>query len=256
VTLLCGFRGIDAGFDHRQGEDTIMRRRLVRAIADSSLWALALAATAYGAYVGATWLRYGCNARATADEADPLLDEFMPEYDVVERHHIFVAAPAEVTFAKACELDMMQSAIVRAVFRLREFILRTMPQPIQQRGILEFTQSLGWQQLAKVENREIVMGAVTRPWDSNVVFRPVAPEQFLGFEEPNYVKIAWTLRADQAGPQTSIFRHETRVITTDARARDSFRTYWAFFSPGIKLIRLLLLGPVRKAAEAAVHREN
>jgi hypothetical protein len=93
------------------------------------------------------------------------------------------------------------------------------------------------------------MGAVTRPWDANVVFRPLTPDQFVAFNEPDYVKIAWTLRADPAGPNASIFRHETRVTTTDRVARAKFRRYWSCFSPGITLIRWLLLVPLRNEAE-------
>ena len=50
-------------------------------------------------------------------------------------------------------------------------------------------------------------------------------------------------------PNESIFRHETRVQTTDAIARVKFRRYWALFSPGIKLIRWLILEPLRRDAE-------
>jgi hypothetical protein len=49
--------------------------------------ALGLATGAYASYVGVTWLRYGHPARATPDDVDPLLDQFMPTYDVVERHY-------------------------------------------------------------------------------------------------------------------------------------------------------------------------
>jgi hypothetical protein len=66
------------------------------------------------------------------------------------------------------------------------------------------------------------------------------------------VKIVWTLRADPIGQRESIFRHETRVTTTDSRARTKFRRYWAVFSPGIKLIRRLLLPQVRTQAERHV----
>ena len=52
------------------------------------------------------------------------------------------------------------------------------------------------------------MGAVTQPWQANVVFRPLPPEQFAAFNEPGYVKIAWTLRADSDGAAESIFRTE------------------------------------------------
>jgi len=82
-----------------------------------------------------------------------------------------------------------------------------------------------------------------------VVFRPLPPNEFIAFDEPDYVKIAWTLRADAAGPNASVFRTETRIVTTDASARARFRWYWARFSPGIQLIRWQSLGPVRREAE-------
>ena len=69
------------------------------------------------------------------------------------------------------------------------------------------------------------MGAVTQPWRADVVFRPLPPEEFAAFHEPDYVKIVWTLRADSLGTTGSIFRTETRVLTTDPTARSKFRRY-------------------------------
>jgi len=63
------------------------------------------------------------------------------------------------------------------------------------------------------------------------------------------VKIAWTLRADPVGPGESIFRTETRVATTDPKARSRFRWYWSRFSPGIVVIRRVLLSHVKDEAE-------
>jgi hypothetical protein len=103
--------------------------------------------------------------------------------------------------------------------------------------------------LADIPGREIVMGAVTQPWKADVVFRPLAPEEFAGFDEPDFVKIAWTLRADPLGAAESIFRTETRVVTTDPGARAKFRRYWAFASPGIILIRWASLRPLKMEAE-------
>jgi hypothetical protein len=204
----------------------------------------------YAAYVGVTWARYGHPQPNDVEGADTLLDRCMPEYEVAERHSIQVAAPADVTFAAACDADLLQSPIIRAIFRARERILGAEPdRTARPRGVLAFTTSIGWGVLAERPNREIVMGAVTQPWNANVVFRTLTPDEFAAFNEPGYVKIAWTLRADPAGPNRSIFRHETRVTTTDTAARAKFRRYWSCFSPGIKLIRWLLLPPVRTEAE-------
>ena len=94
------------------------------------------------------------------------------------------------------------------------------------------------------------MGAVTRPWEPNVTFRGVSPERFAAFDEPDYVKIVWNLRADPLGGCESLFRTETRATATNAAARAKFRWYWSFFSPGIRLIRWLSLSPLKRDAEA------
>ena len=136
---------------------------------------LSLAAGAYAGYVGVTWLRYGRPAHARSKDLDPLLDRFMPVYDIVERHDIRVAAPADVTFSAACEIDMQQSPIIRAIFRAREAILGSEPDTTARpRGLLAWSKSLGWGVLAETPDREIVMGAVTQPWKANVLFRPLS----------------------------------------------------------------------------------
>ena len=84
-------------------------------------------AAAYGAYVGITWLHYGDAAPASPEEQDPLLDRFMPSYDVAERHHVRVAAPAAVTLAAAQEMDLLHSPCVRAIIKARELILGAEP---------------------------------------------------------------------------------------------------------------------------------
>jgi hypothetical protein len=82
-----------------------------------------LAATSYAAYVGVTFCRYGRGrTKSTAEDADPLLDQFIPEYDLAERHHVRVAAPAEITFAAAKDMDLRRSAVVRSIFRTREMV--------------------------------------------------------------------------------------------------------------------------------------
>lgn len=212
--------------------------------------AAGLVAAAYGTYAGIAWLRYGHPSSSIGDSQDPLLDRFMPAYEIVERHHIGIHAPAEVAFAAACQTDPMESPVVRGIFRTREVILGSEPDAeVRPRGLLELTRSLGWNTLAEVPGREIVMGAVTKPWEANVVFRGLPADDFAAFDEPGYVKIAWTLRADPIGPSESIFRTETRAVATDAAARAKFRRYWAVLSPGIILIRWMMLAPIKAAAE-------
>src|SRR5262249_47613425 len=93
---------------------------------------------------------------------------------------------------------------------------------------------------------------VTKPWEPNVTFRALPPGEFAAFSEPDYVKIAWTLRADPIDRTSCVFRTETRAIATDPAARSRFRWYWAFASPGIALIRRLSLRPLKRDAERRV----
>ncbi len=209
-----------------------------------------VALLAYAAVVAAAWRRYGRPGRPAATEDDPLLDRFMPAYDIVERHHVHVRAPAALALAAAKDLKLFQQPLIRAIFKGRELLLGAKaderPRP---RGILDESRSLGWVVLEDVPDREVVVGAVTRPWESKPAFRSIAPDAFAAFAEPDYVKIAWSLRADPVTESDSIFRTETRALATDQQARRKFRRYFSMVSPGIALIRWLTLGPVKAAAE-------
>ena len=213
----------------------------------------ALAALGYAAFAGSAWTHYGHAVRARrTDEQDPVLDGFMPLYDVVERHQIRVAAPADVTIGVARDLDLSDCRLVQAIFRGRELMLGATPPPrgvAEPPGLLATALRLGWGVLSEHTGREIVMGAVTKPWEPNPVFRDLLPRDFAAFVEPGFVKIAFTLRADPLPDGTSIFRTETRALATDVDARARFRRYWALVSPGVALIRLAMLEPVRREAE-------
>lgn len=219
----------------------------------------ALAAGAAGAallglgYVGLTWARYGRHPLGDAD-GDPLIDSFLPDPEVRERHQTAVDAPADITWTAAQDLDFRDSALVRAIFRGREVLMRGRPSAAEDAGtFLGQVQALGWRRLAEEPGRELVFGAVTRPWEANVVFRGVPPDAFRGFNEPDYAKIVWSLQVEPAG-ERSVFATETRVATTDAAARRKFRRYWSLLSPGILLIRRESLRLVRRDAERRAAR--
>ncbi len=210
-----------------------------------------VALAGYALYAGHAFLRYGrILIPPEGGSTDPIMDRFMPIYDVVERHHIEVAAPAEVTLAAAKEQELTQVPLVRAVFKARELVMGSDPgeEPMPA-GLLDMTLSIGWRILHESSGREVVLGAVTEPWEANVIFRGLPPEQFAAFWSPGHVKIIWSLRADPLGPNRSVFHTETRAVATDRTARTRFRRYWSLASPGIWLIRWLSLRPLQVAAE-------
>ena len=198
-------------------------------------------------YVGLTWLRYG--KHPGNGHRDPLLDRFLPEHEVREQHETRVAAPAEVTYAVARDLDLQRSGLVRAIFKGRELLMGGRPDSRKHpENFLTEVLALGWRVLAEEPGHELVLGAVTQPWKANVQFRGLEPEEFVSFSQPGYAKIAWTLSVDATGPATSVFRTETRVATTDTESRRLFRRYWSIVSPGVLLIRYEVLRLVRREA--------
>jgi len=210
-----------------------------------------LAVAAYASCAGITWFLYGHPRRnVRSGEEEPLLDQFIPDYEVVERPRMLVAAPVEIAFASACEMNIQESGIVRAIFRTRTLFLGGEPErETRPLGLIEQARAWGWGILAENPGREIVFGGVTQPWLANPRFRALPPDEFRGFHEPGYVKIAWTLRADPVSAEKSILRSETRAVATDRSSRAKFRRYWSFVMPGTAVIRRMALRMVKAEAE-------
>lgn len=177
------------------------------------------------------------------------LDRFMPRPDVRERHEGLVNAPAALVFDVAMQLDPQAIPLVRAIFWLRGKVMRSTPVTRMPQGLVAETMRLGWGVLSHRQGRELVMGAVTRPWEADVRFRSVAAEQFAEFAEPDLVKIVWTLEAEPLGQALTRFGSETRALATDAAARRKFLRYWRLARFGIVLIRWLMLPAIRREAE-------
>jgi hypothetical protein len=188
-------------------------------------------------------------ASATQAAGERLIERYLPHPEHGGRHETLIRAPADLVFELARNADMQAHPLARAIFWLREKLLRATPAPRAARGLVAETTGLGWGVLAHRPGRELVVGAVTQPWEANVVFRPIPPEEFVPFSEPGMVKIVWTLEAEPLGPALTRFRTETRVVATDETARRRFQRYWRFFGLGIVLIRILLLPRLRREAE-------
>lgn len=213
-----------------------------------------LATLGYAGLVAYHRIRYGQEMMAVNDDS-LLLDRFIPSPEVVEHHRVRIAAPADVVMSTARSMKLLDSRMIRTIFKLRELALGGEPDERRHpTALLPQMQSIGWVVLAERAGREIVLGAVTRPWEATPVFRSVPAGEFAAFREPGYVKIAWTIRADPAGQNESTFHTETRVATTDAETRKRFQTYWSFVAPGVELIRLAMLRPLKNAAEKAAAR--
>ena len=222
-----------------------------------TLVALVLAAAlAYGIYFVSTWSSYGTVEVDPSTPNSALLDRFLPQYEVAERHEIRVHAPVSITYEIGKQADPNRSPWVRAIFQARQSLMGGRGEALPRRPLLEVTKDLGWCVLAEIPGRAIVMGAYTQPWHADVRFWPLPPDEFASFNRPGYVKIIWTIEADSLGPSESIARTQTRVQTTDPESRARFRIYWSKFSPGIVLIRKQILAQIQADAERRAREER
>jgi len=227
-----------------------MTRQTVRRWIAIGLCALVLALPlGWAAYAVVTWSSFGrVPIRAAPDSA---MMRYMPRYDIAELHQTRVAAPAAVTYQAAYEMDLQGSGVVHAIFRAREVLLRATPPRRTDSSFVSELRSIGWGVLEETPGRRIVLGAVTQPWEANVVFRAIPARDYAAFDSAGYVKIVVTLAADSLGPRASRLWTETRAVATDDASRAKFRRYWSIFSPGILLIRSEALRVARRDAERA-----
>jgi hypothetical protein len=178
------------------------------------------------------------------------LERFIPNPEVRERFETIVRAPPDLVIEVAVHFDLQSLKPVKAIFWLREKLMGASPPgPRKPQGILEETKSLGWGLLTLHQGRLVVCGATCQPWLSNVKFSAVPPDAFTAFAEPDQVKIAWSLEAEEIGTAVTRFAQETRAVATDERARRKFRRYWRWARFGIVAIRLLMMPAVRREAE-------
>jgi hypothetical protein len=179
---------------------------------------------------------------------------FIPRPYVQDEHEIVIAAPADLVFFDGTRMDLQSLPLVRAIFRLRSWLLGDTLERRKPLGIVADTMVMGWGLLAHTPCRSIVMGAAAQPWRKNVTFRSIPPNEFTAFAEPDYVKIVWTLEAEPIDRDRTRFRTETRVEPTDVASRRKFFWYWLAFGVGIRFIRWNMLRELRRKA-LRHHRE-
>lgn len=178
------------------------------------------------------------------------LDAFLPRPDVRARHEIEIGAPAETTWEVCLEFDLQSISLVRATFWLRSKVMRaSTAERWRSEGLLEDLRGMGWGVLREEPPHLFVAGAACQPWLADVEFTPLGPSVFRSFEEPERVKIAWTLEVEELEEERSRLATETRVVATDDAARRRFRRYWRWARFGIVGIRWLLLPAIRREAE-------
>jgi hypothetical protein len=177
-----------------------------------------------------------------------MLDEFLPLYDVNEVHSITTgAAPADVMEAIR-DLTPQEVPLLVGLMAIRSLPALLLRRRLALRGpLLDAFRRAGFVALREAPD-ELVLGGVGRFWQPSGGLRRIEAADFRDFGEPGWAKSAFNFEVERVGERTRV-RTETRVATTDARARRSFGRYWRVIHPGSALIRMAWLRAIRRRAE-------
>jgi hypothetical protein len=177
---------------------------------------------------------------------DSLLDQVMPQYDVHERHELWVPAAPSDAFGAVKTVSAPEVRLLGPLMRLRRFgRSRRVVDP--RAPLIEEMKSIGFVELGERPANELVLGAIGRFW-SPTGNRPIRFDDFSAFSEPGYAKATMNFRVAPEGEGSRITT-ETRVLGTDPRASRKFRLYWLVIRPGSGAIRRSWLKAIRRRLE-------
>lgn len=188
-----------------------------------------------------------------------MIDEFLPEFDVVERHQTFIDAPVSRTYAALYSTDFGRSLLVRALLALRALpsLLLKAPGPDSsgsqrvQPLTLDTLLNKGFVLLSEHKEKEIVLGTVGRFWTPTGCLENTDAIRFEREDGAGVAKAAWNFVFEQAGKGTRVST-ETRVKCADEASRRRFGAYWVVVGPFSGLIRRKMLKELKRSAERAV----
>lgn len=175
----------------------------------------------------------------------------MPVWDAVERHAVEVARPVETVYRAVRALDLTGSRLVRLLFFLRRLplILRRPASPRRRGLTLDALLGSGFILLGETPPHELAVGIAGRFWTATGDVQRLDVPAFRAFDRPGYAKAVWNFTLDGDARLTRLAT-ETRVRCLDAPSRARFTCYWRIVGPFSGLVRMQLLGSIKRQAEA------
>jgi len=178
-----------------------------------------------------------------------LIDEYLPVWDVRERHRITVQAPAERVYGAVRALDISEARLTRLLFRLRGL-------PCPPRLALDDFLKMRFILLGERPDEELLLGLVGKFWTPAGNLLRLEPEEFTDFNERGYAKAAWNFSLTEQANGVVSLATETRISCTDGASRMRFRLYWTLIGAFSSLVRREMLQIIKRNAERDSCRER
>ena len=180
-----------------------------------------------------------------------LIDDFLPNFDVRERHRIRVRAPLDKVYSAVQELDLREAKFAMFLFRLRGIPAgKKAPTCFKLDDFLKMRFIL----LGERANEEFLLGLVGRFWTPSGELLRLDATDFRDFKEPGFAKAVWNFSLAEQPDKTVLLETETRVLCLDEGSRRRFRFYWLFVGTFSGLIRKEILQAVKRNAERSQAR--
>ena len=188
-----------------------------------------------------------------------LIDEHLPRYHYRDAFQVVIAAPVEAVYDAVMRRDFLRLPLVREFFALRDLPARGLhrltgapaPMPMPKATLADLTSVGAFTKLAERPGRELVLGAVGRPWRPDYASTRIAATAFAEFQEPGYAKIAWSWIVKPLGSGQTLLVCEWRTQLTDEEAQASFRRYWTIASRAVRLLARVGLSRIKVDCEGA-----
>lgn len=171
-----------------------------------------------------------------------LIDDFLPMYDVTERHQIIVNAKVERVYSSVRELDISHARLTRLLFRLRGI-------PTSSSITLKDFLEMRFMLLGEKPNEELLLGLVGQFWTPTGKLRRLDAKEYPDFNEQGYAKAAWNFYIKPQREREVTLTTETRVQCLDKESRKRFRIYWGVIGVFSGIVRREILREVKRNAE-------
>ena len=189
-----------------------------------------------------------------------LIDDFLPKYDVVEKHQIVVHATADQTYRALRTADLGGAIPVKLLLAIRALPgalssgargLSKLRRRGSQKITLQDFERTGFSVLAENPPHELLIGLIGAFWKPSGGLCSTDARHFRGPQKQGTARAAWNFSVDEIEDGKVKLSTETRVETADAGSARSFRAYWLIVRPGSGLIRRYMLRAIRSEAESA-----
>jgi hypothetical protein len=182
------------------------------------------------------------------------LDDWMPRWQVGERHTIRVAAGPDKVFAAIHAVRANEIFLFRTLTAIRrcgnpgpESILNAP----EEKSILDVATETSFLLLADETPRELVIGTViAAPASARAPGRRLTPELFHKELPPGFALATMNFFIEPDNHGGSTISTETRIFSNSSSALRRFVVYWRVIHPGSDIIRRMWLRAIKQRAES------